>query len=709
MAATPPTPLPPLNPRPLRSTSPALGLMFLSDQELKSIFVARCEDNNTKFSEKLFQRFVACQQRERCHKVMNFQSVGIGHRAAQFVVQSFRSHGTFRVLCLSMNCLRNEGAFAVADLLIDSKTLISLDVSANSIGDEGCAAIFEALHLNQSLVHVSLGSNAGANRNSIGSGATPHLAAVLWGNAVLSEANLSMTEITRETIGRVFSGLAANRALEKLDLSHNNLRSAGAVLVVRAIARSGIVDLAMRDARIQDDVGRQFCNFLQANSTLLRLDLSGNHLGKGFTMAIIPGLANQETLQELDLSHNPLYGRGLGALGAAIAPNQALKVLNVSYCLLEFGAFGEFCQNLKKNTALEKLDLSHNTIADQGALQLAEAIADHPALRQLSLELCEISDEGATAILEAIKEMKLTKLSLKNNLIHSGFGIQKAAMENRELLSLDIDQNDIDCKTFMDITRTVSANMRRHKEEKVRRRRYHKIELEQQDRTLNAIRSEITAQRHNIRQMLEQREDSQNALAAAEARKTTRIEALEQTHHNVSAAVSDLVETLRDRRGQVQHRLMTTEAEFSSLSLRLVRETETFRAESKNLANCEERIRSERRENAAELLMLDRKVKDAQRRYEEYKAQLLMQWEMIRAEAAAKKLEEEAKPSEDAALVPPAKGKRPKSPKGRTRAKSAGGKKGRKGKGKAAKKEKEEQRPATYQFETSPENIDGSR
>jgi len=160
------------------------------------------------------------------------------------------------------------------------------------------------------------------------------------------------------------------------------------------------------------------------------------------------------------------------------------------------------------------------------------------------------------------------------------------------LLVLDIDANDLDYKTTTEINRSIAMNLKRHQEETRKRDQLRKFGLNAQEKALNRVRSAIKAEQQTIAQMIQDREDYQVKLAETEIMKNERIESLEKTHREVSAGVHEFVEPLREKQYEFKRQVLSTEAEVSGLSTKLARETEAFRAETRNLVNMEERKNS---------------------------------------------------------------------------------------------------------------------
>lgn len=73
--------------------------LSLSEEELRAIFEAKCQDFKLTFQEKLFQRFLSRQSNYNSHKVLHLENSGLGPTAAQIVVESIYQHRNIVVVC----------------------------------------------------------------------------------------------------------------------------------------------------------------------------------------------------------------------------------------------------------------------------------------------------------------------------------------------------------------------------------------------------------------------------------------------------------------------------------------------------------------------------------------------------------------------------------------------------------------------------------
>lgn len=120
-----------------------------------------------------------------------------------------------------------EGAIALSVALKANSVVESLNLCNNEIGEKGGSAVASALTSCKNLTFLDLSSNG------LGIRAGAALAKSLESNKSLKEIRLSGNNFRDRTIEGLCSSLSEskNKALEVLDLSHNNIGSRGATAI----------------------------------------------------------------------------------------------------------------------------------------------------------------------------------------------------------------------------------------------------------------------------------------------------------------------------------------------------------------------------------------------------------------------------------------------------------------------------------------------
>ena len=128
---------------------------------------------------------------------------------------------------------------------------------------------------------------------------------------------------------------------------------------------------------------------LAVNTTLTKLNLGGNSLGKEGGRAMGEALAVNTTLAKLDLGYNAFGKEGGRAMGEALAVNTTLTQLHLGGNKIGTKGASAIAQALEVNKALTNLDLSSNRIRGKGARKIAQALQVNHVITMLYLD-----DEG---------------------------------------------------------------------------------------------------------------------------------------------------------------------------------------------------------------------------------------------------------------------------------------------------------------------------
>ena len=163
-----------------------------------------------------------------------------------------------------------------------------------------------------------------------------------------------------KVITGVFSSLVdlltVNTSLKRLNLSGNNIGDPGATLLAQ---------------------------FLQTNLTLENVGLSRIQMGDAGASTLAKALTVNTSLTRLDLSNNNIGDLGAISLGKALVTNSTLAKLNLSWIQMGDAGVTSLAEALTVNTSLTWLDLSGSNIGEPGAISLAEALKGNTALTHL--------------------------------------------------------------------------------------------------------------------------------------------------------------------------------------------------------------------------------------------------------------------------------------------------------------------------------------
>lgn len=610
--------------------------MRLSEDEVRKIFNAKCDDFGIFATNQLFDRFLQNQVRKSFSKTFEMNSCSLGPKAAAAVAKVVLAHPHIKVLSINGNSIGNKGILYISDLIHRSQNLISVDVSSNSIGDAGATSVFTAMRRNKSIVALSMGSSTGVSRNSLGSSSAAELSAMLKENYVLSDLDIQMSEITQDTITTISQGLKFNHTLQLLNLGNNNICSKGCRKLLHAIMNSQISTLNLSNNHIKDDIAPVLVQFMSKNNKLRSLSLAGNHFTKVFTKAIAQTFADCSLITDLNLSHNPLGSQGIDEFGFAIANNQNIRNLNISMCQIDSISFQSFCNKLEKNTSIVSLNISHNPIGDQGAAMLCNVIKKHSTLQDIDLELCEITDVGGDVLIPCFGlSQTIRKVSVKNNLIRNGKILVDVTQNTPRLTYFNIEFNDIDFKYYNQINKNVQANYkswRGRRKEKIKNQVNKTSDVEF---SLFATRDNIVNERNEIKTNYTTIEELKDECSKIRISKDISLKDLSEKLDVITQEASQQMDRIRDLRQEMDLLFEENEKDIELLQHKKHVELDNFRRDTSALSGLESRIADTRQKVYSDTQELNNRLIGARQKYQDAVQLLMEAWQQARAAAAA--------------------------------------------------------------------------
>ncbi|XP_009431810.1 leucine-rich repeat-containing protein 45 isoform X2 [Pan troglodytes] len=148
-----------------------------------------------------------------------------------------------------------------------------------------------------------------------------------------TELVLSDCMLSEEGATLLLRGLCANTVLRFLDLKGNNLRAAGAKALGKLLQQNKSIQsltLEWNSLGTWDDAFATFCGGLAANGALQRLDLRNNQISHKGAEELALALKGNTTLQQLDLRWNNVGLLGGRALMNCLPSNRTLWRLDLA-------------------------------------------------------------------------------------------------------------------------------------------------------------------------------------------------------------------------------------------------------------------------------------------------------------------------------------------------------------------------------------------
>lgn len=199
-------------------------------------------------------------------------------------------------------------------------------------------------------------------------------------DTAFTEVLLSDCMLSEEGAKVLLTGLFSNTTVKVLDLKGNNLRSTGAEVLGKLLAR---------------------------NKTLQRLVLEWNALGvwdEAFLL-FCEGLASNTVLTQLDLRNNQINHHGASELALALKRNATLQVLDLRWNNIGLLGGRSLLEALQKNKSIVKLEMAGNNIPSD-TLKALEQTTGHNSDIQSTLRESRSRTQVLSKEIQTLKEEK---------------------------------------------------------------------------------------------------------------------------------------------------------------------------------------------------------------------------------------------------------------------------------------------------------------
>ena len=270
-------------------------------------------------------------------------------------------------------------------VLAATNSVMTLNVRANQVRPAGLQLIAEMLMDNRSIISLDLGDNEVGVGGAEDTDTFDH-------NAVASHEGLEA----------LAHALRHNSTLLELDLSNNFL--------------GRLQRTSPRGAVMQGPYSHQgiatFLNCVRHNRGLIRLDLSKNPFAPmvGNELGLL--LRSNHTLSYLNVAKTQLQASSMTPIGQGLALNMGLSTLDLSDNVLDADGAEALASGLSTNTTLRSLNLTNCRIWADGCAAVVRALQ-----QRQSLPASPVNSRAVVANANTISLVKMELLDLTNCLI----------------------------------------------------------------------------------------------------------------------------------------------------------------------------------------------------------------------------------------------------------------------------------------------------
>ena len=422
------------------------------------------------------------------------------------ILKSLSTISTLIVLNINNAQLTDEAGEVLASVVLHNKTLEELHLADNNLG-KGMLFVTKAIQQITSLRSIVFGNT------NILKEASSEIPLVVKSNIHLKELrlynnnlkcsaiailqslstistlkflNINNTQITDEAVEALASVVLHNKALEELQLSHNNICE-GMLVITKALQQiTSLRKIGFGNTNISREASRALTLVIQSNKHLEKLQLNENNL-KSSAVAILQSLSTISTLKFLNVNNNSITEEASEALASVVIHNTGLEEIYLSdnnlgegmlvvikalqqltsLISIDFGntniskeASCALALVIKSNKHLEKLCLYNNNL-QFSAIAILQSLSTISTLKVLNISNTQITDEAGEALAAVVMHnIGLEELNLSNNNLGEGMlVVTKALQQITSLRSIDFDNTNISKEASCEIPLVIKSNI----------------------------------------------------------------------------------------------------------------------------------------------------------------------------------------------------------------------------------------------------------
>ncbi|KAJ0246383.1 RAN GTPase-activating protein 1 [Hirschfeldia incana] len=282
-----------------RPEAEALEVMTMFSSALEGSKLRSLNLSDNALGEKGIRAFGSLIKSQHDLEELYLMNDGISEDAARAVRELLPSTGKIRVLQFHNNMTGDEGAVAIAEIVKQCPSLEDFRCSSTRIGSDGGVALAEALASCGRLKKLDLRDNMFG----------------VEGGVALAKTLSVLKELT------------------EIYMSYLNLEDEGAEAISEALVKSAprleVVELAGNDITVKS--AGKLAEWIASKQSLAKVNLSENELKDEGTILIAKALEEgHDQLVEVDMSTNMMRRAGARALAQSVLEKRGFKLLNIN-------------------------------------------------------------------------------------------------------------------------------------------------------------------------------------------------------------------------------------------------------------------------------------------------------------------------------------------------------------------------------------------
>ncbi|KZV33594.1 Ran GTPase-activating protein 2 [Dorcoceras hygrometricum] len=301
-----------------RPEAEALDVMTIFSEALEGSHLKYLNLSDNALGEKGVRAFSMLLQSQTDLEELYLMNDGISEEAARAVCELVPSTQKLRVLHFHNNMTGDAGAVSVSQILRRCPLLEDFRCSSTRVGSDGGVALTEALSECKNLKKLDIRDN-------------------MFG----VEAGIKLSE-----------ALVKHEYLTEIYLSYLNLEDAGAIAIAGALKETApsleVLEMAGND--ITAEAAPALASCIAKKTALVKLNLSENDLKDDGVLLISKALGvEHDQLKEVDMSQNSLRRAAARTLAQALVNKPAFKLLNINGNFISDEGIDELKDIFKEN------------------------------------------------------------------------------------------------------------------------------------------------------------------------------------------------------------------------------------------------------------------------------------------------------------------------------------------------------------------------
>ena len=318
-------------------------------------------------------------------------------------------------------------------------TLCELHIRLNNVTEEMVNDIAAVILNNKSLRTLDLG------RNNIQAAGMAKIAKALQNVSFLFELLINNNDITEEAADDIVAVILNNTRLRILNLGGNKFQTAGMIKIAKALQNvSSLTGLYINKNNITEEAADDIAAVILNNGKLQILNISGNEFQSASMIKIAKALQNISSLSELYINKNNITKEAADDIAPVILNNNKLQILNISGNKFHTAGMIRIAKALQNIYSLSELYINENNITEEAADDIAAVILNNSKLQILNISGNEFQSAGMIKIAKALQNISsLSELYInKNNITkEAADDIAPVILNNNKLQILNISGN----------------------------------------------------------------------------------------------------------------------------------------------------------------------------------------------------------------------------------------------------------------------------